>query len=254
MDKMVWSLVLMAAFAGTALSADLPHSGDLVLWTGGGGYSPLDRGAAYTCWSEQPNLDGILFSSEIIGDRGWNSEVANDCLLCAGPEGLFITVIRWWGGYFDGAGPSVISFYLRFYDDEDNRPGELSLEILVPHNCHETFLHEQQGGGHVYGYEFMLRNPISVPSEVPFWFSVQTGGDTYPPQWGRLGGINVINNGSMFRDDYVSYTDWTPCSVVLGEEYDAAQEFVCLTPSGIEEPDLPTLRHISWANIKALYR
>ena len=141
-----------------------------------------------------------------------------------------------------------------FYNDEDNRPGELSLEILVPHNCHETFLHEQQGGGHVYGYEFMLRNPISVPSEVPFWFSVQTGGDTYPPQWGRLGGINVINNGSMFRDDYVSYTDWTPCSDVLGEEYDAAQEFVCLTPSGIEEPDLPTLRHISWANIKALYR
>lgn len=254
MSKPVWMLLLMAAGAAVAGSADMPRSGDLVLWTGGSGYNPLDRDAAYVCWSEPPNLDGILFSSEIVGDRGWNSEVANDCLLYSGPEGLFLTVIRWWGGYFDAGSPGSACFHLRLYDDAGGSPGELFLETCVPHDCHETFLYEQLGGNYIYGYEYVLEHPISVPSGVPFWFSVQVGTDTYPPQWGRLGGIDVINNGSMFRDEYVSYTDWTLCSEVLAEEYDAAQEFVCLTTSGIEEPDSPKLRRITWANVKSLYR
>jgi hypothetical protein len=47
-------------------------------------------------WLQEPNLEGLLASSEIIDEFGLESEIANDFIL---DNSVILTEVVWWGGY-----------------------------------------------------------------------------------------------------------------------------------------------------------
>jgi hypothetical protein len=220
---------------------------------------PPDRDA---CWSEPPDLNGLIASSEIISWLGLETEIANDFLPSAG---YAITMARWWGGYWGTAHCEDIGYAshwnLRFYENPRGNgprglggpvgPSTLGVSCLpravisetLNADAHETYIYCQSGYYPIC--EYTVDVSVSVDANQRYWFGCQSADHTYPPQCGRLASAEVVGCDSMFRSAFFSYPDWTPALEVFGVSYDASQEFWCGATS---------TRHSTWGAVKGLYR
>jgi hypothetical protein len=218
-----------------------------LLHAGGGGNNPYDPadGDGVVCWSQGPNLDGLIASSEVIGAFGLETELANDFLPNAGG---YIDNARWWGGYYNyiPGDPLVCDFNLRFYDDAGCVPGAVICEyIIVSNNANETFIYDQFGFP-VYEYNWDMCCPVA--QDNLYWFVAQAGDHPFPPQWGRLeaaGGVQLCD--TVFRSAFFSYPDWVPAVDVFLVSFDCSQEFTCVDGCGT------AIERKSWGKIKALF-
>jgi hypothetical protein len=238
MRKVALVLVLGLVSTGGALA------GEPGLSAGGGGMNVLDT-RPDILWSEPPNLDGMIASSEIIQEIGLESEIANDFVLNADASAVAAT---WWGAYFNGNGCGDIGYgttwNLRLYSDGGCVPTDLLSEaVAVP--AHETLIYCQNGTFPVFEY-YGQTDCIAAYGGVLYWFSAQAANHTYPPQVGRLASAEVVNCASVFRSAYFGFPEWAGAIDVFGVEVDFSQEFeVC-----IGTPVLET----TWGAVKALYR
>jgi hypothetical protein len=196
------------------------------------------------CWSEPPDLDGLIATSEIIGQFGLESEVANDFHL-ANDE--IITLARWWGGYYNNNGcddRSIPSTWnLEFFDDDGCVPNNLLAEYVIPDYAGETYVYCQGGFYPIFVYEGAVSFPVAAA--VRYWFVAQAGDHPFPPQVGRVAAGSVTDCDSMFRCAFFSYPDWSHGDGLPPIWYDASQEFEC----GV----VPT-KNTSWGAVKAIYR
>jgi hypothetical protein len=196
-------------------------------------------------WSEPPNLEGLIGSSEQILEFGLETELANDFLT---DRDLTITLARWWGGYYNytPGDPLVTSFNLRFYENADCLPGPLYYEVVVFSNAHESFIYDQ---GAYPIYEYRLSLVLEVTQGHNYWFLAQAGDHPFPPQWGRLQSVESIGCEAAFRSEFFSYPDWAvPCG-------DLPPIYPCDFSQEFEEESEPTpVIPSSWGKIKGLSR
>jgi hypothetical protein len=246
MRKLAFVLAMSMVVAGTAFAIDPTLS------AGGGGSNPLEVDPTTTvCWSQAPNLDGLIGSSEVITAFALETELANDFL--SGSEEPYIVGARWWGGYYNyvPGDPLVTSFNLRFYDDAGCIPGSVLCEYVIPSNANETFIYNQGGLFPVYEYDIesgYLYCPVAP--DVLYWFGVQAGDHPFPPQWGRIeatGGVQLCD--TVFKGAIFSFPDWTPAVDVFGVAFDASQELIC----GFGIPPFATVP-TTWGTVKVLFR
>jgi hypothetical protein len=201
------------------------------------------------CWSEPPDLEGYLITSEVLYDFGVWSETADDFFL---EDNGAITRVRWWGGYYNTVVPcdpgmTPSGFYLRFYlsNDDDclpaTLPGDTYVEVLVGGMAGEASIGCQVSGNPLYRYE----TPVDVPlfGATRYWFSAQVADHDFPPQWGRLTAGAVIGCEGVFSS---WYPFWMPLGDVAGIPLDLSQEFECDEPVAVQDR--------SWGAIKRLYR
>jgi hypothetical protein len=217
--KIVLILAFCMVAAGSAVAIDPVLSG------GGGGDKPLELDPdRHVCWSQGPNLDGLIGSSEQILAFGLESELANDFLATGGS---CVGNARWWGGYYNYllGDPLVPTFNLRFYEDAGCVPGPVLCEYIIDSNANETFVYDQFGFP-VYEYNWDVS--CQVTPDNLYWFGAQAGDHPFPPQWGRLeaaGGVQLCD--TVFKSAYFGYPDWVPAVDVFSVSFDASQEFVC---------------------------
>ncbi len=193
------------------------------------------------CWSEPPDLEGLIASSEILGQFGLETEVANDFHLESDET---IVLARWWGGYYNnnGCGDALVAttWNLEFFDDGGCVPNNLLAEYVIPDYAGETFVYCQGGFYPIFVYEGAVSFPVAA--SVRYWFVAQAGDHTYPPQLGRLAAGGLTGCDSMFRSVYFSFPDWVIGELVV---FDASQEFEC----GV----VPT-KDTTWGAVKGIYR
>jgi hypothetical protein len=239
MRKVALVLALSFVVGGGALAANPSLS------AGGGGMNVLDTGRN-VAWSEPPNLDGLIASSEVIGDFGLESEIANDFVL--GQNDL-VTLARWWGGYYNGNGCGDTGYgtnwNLRFYDDGGCVPNNVIYET-VGASANETSIGCQAGLYPLFSYEVDCVN-VPVLANTLYWFGAQCGNHVFPPQVGRLASAQVVNCESVFKAPFFAFPDWVAAIDVFGVSVDFSQEFevfTCITP---------TVK-TTWGAVKGLYR
>jgi hypothetical protein len=206
--------------------------------SGGGRQVPASRDV---CWSEPADLADSKISSEIIGQYGIESEIANDFII--GTD-TWVTKAIGYGGYYNWApgDPPVTTYNWLFYSDAGCVPDVL-LDTFTGLDT-ETFIGYDGFGYPTYRYEFGLS--FAVSANVTYWLVLQAGDHVFPPQWGRQGtGWLVTNCDSMFRSEYFGYPDWTPANDLM-EPWDAAQEFECGEPVPVEAT--------TWGKVRGLYR
>jgi hypothetical protein len=191
------------------------------------------------CWSEPPDFEGQIGSSEIISEFDFESEIANDFQL---EVDATITHARWWGGYFNnnGCGDVLVAttWNLEFFDTDGCVPGNLLSEYVIPDYAGETLVYCQSGFYPIFTYE----GAVSVPAtaNTRYWFVAQAGNHDYPPQVGRLSTAATTGCATVIRSVSFSWSDWYCCIF-----FDSSQEFEC----GV----VPT-KNTSWGAVKAIYR
>jgi hypothetical protein len=237
MKKLLFSIGLFVLAASSAYTTEPAR------FSYGPGGNPLPPNRDIF-WSEPPDLEGLLGSSEQILDFGLETELANDFLV---DRDLTITLARWWGGYYNytPGDPLVTSFNLRFYAETDCLPGDLLREVVVPDNAHETFIYDQ-GGYPIYEYHHAFI--FEVIGEQTYWFVAQAGDHPFPPQWGRLQAAEHVNCDAAFRSAYFSYPDWIiACDLPPIHPCDFSQEFE-------DDTAVPAVDPTTWGKIRARYR
>ncbi len=173
-------------------------------------------------WSEPPDLNGMIASSEIINVFGIVSEVANDFV----PSDTPIHHAAWWGGYFNNSTPcqgtTTPGFNLRFYGDAGCAPGTVIADLSVT-----QFSEESVGcqSSQYPLYKWGADVSVALTAGTRYWFGAQMKNHTYPPQAGRLASMAVVGCESMFKSTFYGYPDWTLAEDVFGVAYDASQEF-----------------------------
>ena len=239
MRKVALALVLSLAFAGGVLAVDPSLS------VGGGGMNVLDGSGRDVVWAEPPNLDGLIASSEVIGDLGLESEIATDFVLTFDTS---IGFVRWWGGYYNGNGCGEIGvathWNLRLYDDAGCVPNQLIAEFLAV-NSNEVSIGCQAGAFPMFEYWTWIDCTTFFAGNL-YWFSAQASSHTFPPQVGRLAAAGVTNCESVFRSAFFGFPDWVATIDVFGISVDFSQRFenICNTP----------VVETTWGAVKALYR
>jgi hypothetical protein len=208
-------------------------SGNPSLSAGGGGMNVLDTGREVV-GSQPPNLDGLILSSEVIGEFGLESELADDFVRSW--EYPYV-VVRWWGGYFNGSGcgefGAAARWNLRVYEDDNSVPGNLVWETIGTYS-YEYFIYCQAAAYPIFQYEAVFYyDPLPA---TRYWFSAQAGNHGFPPQVGRVAAASVVGYPSRFRAGYFAYPNWTPTIDVVGEEVDASLEFETFGIDGYDEP------------------
>lgn len=209
----------------------------------GGNPADIDR---EVLWLDNPDFAELVGSSEVMGEYGFWTEIANDFLLEAN---VTVRKVAWWGVYwndYDGI-PTGSGFNLRFYVDLANLPEDTPFaDYLLPGNdCCETLA----AGGDQYShfvYEYCL--DLSLAPGI-YWFSVQMADHAFPPQWGRLGADMTLLWDSMFRSPYFSYPEWIVASEFFGifGTWDASQMFE-------DDCEATAIESASWGAVKDLFR
>ena len=207
----------------------------------GGSPLPVNRDIF---WSEPPDLNGVLASSEQISQFGLRTEIANDFIV-----DLERTIIlaRWWGGYwqYTPGDPHVTSFVLRFFESDGCLPGALLQEVFIPDNAHETVI-TTSGDGPLCEYSYPIQ--FHALAGQTYWFVAQAGDHPFPPQWGRLQSTASVGCDAAFRSVYWGYPDWVyACLEYMLIPCDFSQEF---EDDPGPTPVLPT----TWGRIRSLYR
>jgi hypothetical protein len=237
----LWA-VLFVLGCGTGIAAGTPAVPLPFHPSSGGVEVPAGKAG---CWSEPPDLNGMVISSEEISAFGLVSEVANDSV----PPCANLNRVVWWGGYWNNTTPcepgiETPGFNIRLYADAASVPGDLIAELtVVPGGFTEEKIGCQSEG--IPLYRWSAEVSLEVVPDVPIWFSVQMLEHSFTPQWGRLAAGAVTGAPTMFRSDYFEVSDWTSASAVFDTEFEASQEFDCCeTPA----------RTTTWGAVKALYR
>ncbi len=217
MRKVALVLLLSAVASGETLAVNPTVSGG-----GGGGTNVLNSGRD-VLWSEPPDLDGLIASSEVIGQLALETEIANDFYL---PNDNILGLARWWGGYYNNNGCGDIGvathWNLRFYDDGGCVPlNTISESVGV--FAYETSVYCQGGFYPIFRYEAGVF--ANVTGNTLYWFGAQAADHAFPPQVGRVASGVVVGCDSVFKSAYFSYPDWTPGIDVFGMAFDASQEF-----------------------------
>jgi hypothetical protein len=199
------------------------------------------------CFSMPGDLNGLLGSSEIIGQFGLESRVASDFSLTTDAT---ICLARWWGGYYNNTVPcvggNVSVFNLYFYESADCLPAEPPITSLVV-NPTITYLSCQAGANPIYQYEATVSQPLQA--DRTYWFVAQAADHTFPPEWGRLSAIPYDYGpcgSAAFWSPYFGYPEWTLNACGLDPCPEMSAEFECCQPTPIKEG--------SWGRIKSLYR
>ncbi len=228
--------ILIACVSATAAAAD-----PVMFQRGEGTPNVLQRDGR-AMWSEPPDLNGLLGSSEQILQFGLETEIANDFV----PTLPLITHATWWGGYWNNSAPCdpgipTPGFNLEFFEDASCVPGALIANISAI-DFTEEFLVCQQG--YYPMYEWSSDVTVSVTPGDRYWFCPQLKDHPFPPQCGRLSTESIRGCDSMFRSVYFSHPDWTPACDP--DCYDFSQEF--------EGSEATPARVTTWGQIKALAR
>ncbi len=217
MRKVALVLALSAVASGGGLAVNPTMSG------GGGGGTNVPDSDRDPLWSEPPDFEGLIASSEVIGQYALETEIANDFYFTTNST---ISTARWWGGYWNNNGCGDIGvathWNLRFYDDG----GCVPLTVLAEYPgafANETNVYCQGGFYPIFQYQA----PVSfqVSANTLYWFSAQVADHSFPPQCGRVASASVIGCDTAFKSAYFSYPDWTPVIDVFGFSFDASQEF-----------------------------
>ncbi len=231
--------VFLLLHPGTA-AADGPVIGSV-----GGDRPGLLTPEPFACWSEPPDSNGTIGSSEQIAASGLESEIANDFVV----SGTIITRASWGWAWFDEAGPcdnhpTTPGFNLRFYENDGCLPGTLIADLSIT-----AFTEEYLGCRTQPAINTMYRATTDVAVDVvagqTYWCGVQVKDHAFPPQAGRLATGAVTGCASAFKSAYFGYPAWAPTSTVWGFAWDASQEFYCGTTP---------VRDTDWGEIKALFR
>ncbi len=211
-------LALSAVATGGALAVNPTVSG------GGGGGTNVLNSDRDLIWSEPPDLEGLIASSEVIGQFGLETEIANDFYLT---QDNTIGYARWWGGYYNNNGCGDIGaathWNLRFYNDGGCMPLNV-LSEMVNAPAHEVFIYCQGGFYPIFEYESWVYT-LEVSANTLYWFGAQAADHAFPPQCGRVASGGVVGCDSVFKSSYFSHPDWTPGIDVFGVAFDASQEF-----------------------------
>ncbi len=242
MKKFTLVLALSFVVAGSAFAINPNLTG------GGGGMNVLDTGRT-VLWSEPVNLDGLIASSEIIGQFALETELANDFYLTSDAT---ILVAIWWGGYYNNNGCSDVGYgtnwNLRLYDDGGCVPMSVLNETLCAF-ANENFIYCQGGFYPIFKYCASVDWPLTA--NTLYWFGCNACDHAFPPQVGRVASAGVVGCDTVFKSAYFSYPDWTPGIDVFGVAFDASQEF------GSSPYDCDTIiptTNTTWGAIKMLYR
>jgi hypothetical protein len=240
-------IVFVAAIS--MAGASIAQTGPTLFHEGPGG-APLQPDPN-ACWSEPPDLNGLLLTSEQILAFGFECEVANDFTLDGSRT---ITMARWWGGYYNNtvpceAGITPPGFYLSFYENADCLPLQFPhynpyAEFFISGSAGEVSVGCQQGTFPLFRYEADVSVPVT--GGVTYWFGVQMADHSFPPQWGRLGAAAVTGCESAMWIHTLDWPEWDPVTWILGFPADFSQEFEC-------ESIVP-VRGSTWGRIKGLYR
>ena len=214
--------------------------------TAGGGGTNVQASGRDLLWSEPPNLDGLIASSEVIGSLGLVTEIANDFFLTS--DGHTVFLARWWGGYWNNYGCGDIGYATNwnvcFYDDGGCMPLNVLSEYPGSYSD-ETFVYCQSGVYPIFQYEACVAQPIV--GNTLYWFSAQAADHTFPPQVGRVASAGIVACDTVFRSAYFAFPEWTPAIDVFGVTFDASQEFDMICGS------VP-VQQTTWGAVKALYR
>ncbi len=240
MRKVALVLALSFVAAGGALAVN-PS-----IMAGGGGTQNVLNSGRDVVWGEPPDLDGLIASSEVIGQLALETEIAND--FWVDHDGS-IDCACWWGGYYNNNGCGDIgiatNWNLRFYDDGGCVPLSVLAETVGAF-AYETSVYCQGGLYPVFQYEAGV--DFQITGNTLYWFGAQASDHTFPPQVGRIASAGVVGCDSVFKSAYFSYPDWTPGIDVFGVAFDASQEFreYCILPVGTQRT--------TWGAVKGLYR
>jgi hypothetical protein len=238
MKKIAFVLALSFVVAGSALAIN-PS-----LMAGGGGTQNIVNSGRNVVWSEPVDLEGLIASSEVIGQFALETEIANDFYLTSDAT---LCLARWWGGYYNNNGCSDVgiatNWNLRFYDDGGCVPLSTVAEYLGAF-ANETNVYCQGGFYPIFVYQVGVSVPVTA--NTLYWFGAQAADHAFPPQCGRVASGGVVGCDAVFKSAYFSYPDWTPGIDVFGVAFDASQEFEanCDTPTN----------STTWGAIKGLYR
>ena len=216
--KRILAAIALAAGLTTSTMATNPtalHSGT--------GQPHSGQGNPRAMWSEPPDLDGLIGSSEIIGAYGLETELANDFV----PTEPTITHVTWWGGYYNNTDPCepgdlTTGFNLRFFEDADCVPGQIVADLSVSDFtvemvwCQASFYPE---------YEYGADVSVAVLPGNRYWFCAQMQDHAYPPQWGRLEATRVTDCTSQWRSAFWGEPDWIGACSIIFENCDFSQEF-----------------------------
>jgi len=182
-------------------------------------------------WSEPPDLNGLIGSSEQILAFGLETELANDFV----PTASFVGVATWWGGFWNNSTPCqpgipTPGFNLRFYDDAGCVPGRIIADVSAT-----TFTEESVGcqQGVFPMFKWSAEVCVDVTAGSLYWFGAQMKDHAFPPQAGRLASAGVVGCDTVFKSAYFGYPDWTPAIDVFGVAFDCSQEFTnggCIPP------------------------
>jgi hypothetical protein len=235
-----------ATFAGTLAAQTRP-----TLFQPGPGGAPLPP-SRDVCWSEPPDLEGLIVSSEVIAMYGIETQAANDFVFDVDQT---IRKARWWGGYYSNiqaCDPGMVApgFYLRFYNIEEepcrpNDPGDDPYtEYFVQGPAGETLVGCVGDLYPLYRYEADLILPVT--GGVRYWFSAQMADHGFQPQWGRLTAPTITGCESVAGPGIFDTPWWWTATEMIGFPVDFSQEFECESPVLVE----PT----SWGRVRALYR
>ncbi len=231
--------ILMCGSVSGSVLANTP-----AVWTGpgSGSHNPAPGGRD-VCWSEPGDLDGILGSSEIINLFELESEIANDFVL----DGNIITKATWWGGEY-GTSRCALEwptpgFNLRFYEDDNCRPGAMIAELSVTEFTEEFLTCGNNGFFPYYKYSADISVPINPGTR--YWFGAQFQDHPFPGQGGRMSTVSITDCESAFKSAFFEFPDWTPINLVFGTAYDFGQEFEC---------GVTATKATTWGEIRSLYR
>ncbi len=178
--RMLVRILAMSFVAASSAWAMTP-----IMFVGPSGPPNIAGSSRDACWSEPPDLEGLIASSEIIGQYGLETEVANDFILESAET---ITLARWWCGYWNnnGCNDALVAptWNLEFFDDDGCVPNNLLAEYVIPDYAGETFVYCQGGFYPIFAYEGAVSFPATA--SVRYWFVAQAGDHPFPPQIGRL--------------------------------------------------------------------
>ncbi len=199
-----------------------------VAYVGGTGPPNVLTGDPEAVWSEPPDLNGLIASSEQILAFGLESEIANDFVA---DSYYGIGQVTFWGGYYNNstpcsAGITTPGFNLKFYSDGGCAPSSTTPDVawIVATSFSETSVGCQQGVFPMFKWD-IYNVSVNLTAGNVYWFGGQVLDHAFPPQGGRLAAASVTGCDSVFRSVYFGYPDWTPGIDVFGVSFDASQEF-----------------------------
>jgi hypothetical protein len=213
--KRVAIALVLCVIAGAARASPVTHMG-------GGGPPNVIQGGLDAIWSEPPDLNGLIGSSEQILTFGLETELANDFV----PDVSEVSP-TWWGGFYNTASPcesgmTTPGFNLKFYDDAGCVPGNL-IAYIVDMGVSEESVGCQAGTYPMFRWT-SYSSAVVTQGNI-YWFGAQMMDHAFPPQAGRLAAAFVTGCDTVFQSVYFGFPDWTPAIDVFGVAFDCSQEF-----------------------------